>query len=437
MKLDEADRDFTRFLWLSNPEDPNSELDVYRFKVVLFGSVSSPFMLNATLRLHLRINTSEVAKDMSKNLYVDNIVSGGTTEQSVTQYFREARRIMSKANFNLRSWASNSQCLQTVAQEEKVADENKVVSVLGLHWDTAEDKLSFIPKKIDSTANSTVTKRKILQYSSKIFDPLGFLSPITIRAKLLIQELWQKNMDWDENLDEATTNKWNEIADDLQATAKATIQRCYFTHSYSDKDRLPQLHVFADASTKAYGAVVYIQQGNETTFVIAKARVAPLKQLTLPKLELMAALVATRLAKFVVKSFYGHFDGMSIQFWSDSQIVLHWLHSQKKLKQFISNRIKEINQTMPNAKWGYCPTKDNPADLLTRGISYKAFESSFWMEGPTWLKEKSNWPKWNRSEVLHLNVEPNQLQEENKTETTEVIPLTQSTGIHKIINISN
>ena len=192
VKLDEADGDFTRFLWLSNPEDPNNELDVCRFKVVLFGSVSSPFMLNATLRLHLSNNTSEVAKNMSKNLYVDNIVSGGTNEQSVTQYFREARGIMSEANFNLRNWASNSQCLQTVAQEEKVADETKVVSVLGLHWNTAEDKLSFIPKKIDFTANSTVTKRKILQYSSKIFDPLGFLSPITICAKLLIQELWQQ-----------------------------------------------------------------------------------------------------------------------------------------------------------------------------------------------------------------------------------------------------
>ena len=139
---------------------------VCRFKVVLFGSVSSPFMLNATLRLHL--STSEVAKDMSKNLYMDNIVSGGTTEQSMTQYFREARGIMSEANFNLRSWASNSQCWQTVVQEEKVTDKSKVVSVLGLHWNTAEDKLSFIPKKIDSTANSTVTKRKILQYSSKI-----------------------------------------------------------------------------------------------------------------------------------------------------------------------------------------------------------------------------------------------------------------------------
>ena len=159
-----------------------------------------------------------------------------------------------------------------------------------------------------------------------------------------------QNPDTNKTLREASIIINQATGNILQATAKAAIQQCYFTHSYSDKDQLPKLHVFTDASTKAYGAVVYIQQGNETTIVIAKARVAPLKQLTLPKLELMEALVVTRLAKFVVKSFYSHFDGIFIQFWSDSQIVLHWLHSQKKLKQFISNRIKEINQTMPNAK---------------------------------------------------------------------------------------
>ena len=152
-------------------------------------------------------------------------------------------------------------------------------------------------------------------------------------------------------MDQPTTSKCNDVADDLQAAAKTTIRRCYFTHIYNGKGQLPQLYVLADASTKAYGAVVYIQQGSETAFVIAKTRVAPLKQLTLPRLELMAALVATRLAKFVVKSFNEHFDGISIQFWSDSEIVLYWLHSQKKLKQFISNRIREINQTIPNAKW--------------------------------------------------------------------------------------
>ena len=247
---------------------------------------------------------------------------------------------MSKANFNLRSWASNSHYLQTIAHEKKVVDENEVVS---------KDYLSFIPKKIDLTDSSVVTKRKILQNSSKIFDPLGFLSPIIIRAKLLIQdlELWQKNVDWDEPLDQPITNKWNCIADDLQMAVKTTIPRCYFDHNRNDNDHLPQLHVFADASTKAYGAVVYIRQGNHASFVIAKTRVAPIKQLTLPKLELMAALVATRLAKFIITSFNGHYDGMLVYLWSDSQIVLHWLHSQKKLKQFISHRVLEITQAFP------------------------------------------------------------------------------------------
>lgn len=433
VKLDDSDRDFTRFLWVSNPDDPESDLDVYRFRVVLFGSVSSPFMLNATLRLHLSSQNSEVAKDIQQNLYVDNIISGGTTEHSVTQYFKEARAIMSKANFNLRSWASNSQYLQTVAHKEKVVDENEVVNLLGLHWNTTKDYLGFIPKKFDLTSNSIVTKRKILQDSSKIFDPLGFLSPITIRAKLLIQELWQKNMDWDEPLDQPTTNNWNSIANDLQIAAKATIPRCYFDHNNSNNIHFPQLHVFADASTKAYGAVVYIQQGNHTSFVIAKTRVAPLKQLTLPKLELMAALVATRLAKFVITSFNRHYDGMSVHLWSDSQIVLHWLHSQKKLKQFISHRVKEIIQTFPATLWNYCPTGDNPADLLTRGINYEVLTRSFWIQGPSWLTEESKWPKWSHAEILHLQSEP--IHDENQPESTEVTP--QPTGIHNVLMISN
>ena len=119
-------------------------------------------MLNATLCFHLSKNTTEMAKDMCQNLYVDNLVSGRSTEESVTKYFREARAITFEANFNLRSWASNSHCLQVIAQEEGVTDENEVVSVLGLYWNKAEDHLSFIPKKVDTTENFIVTKRKIL-----------------------------------------------------------------------------------------------------------------------------------------------------------------------------------------------------------------------------------------------------------------------------------
>ena len=186
VKLDAGDQDFTRFLWLSNPNDAESDFDIYCFKVVLFGSASSPFMLGATLHLHLSKYNSQIAHDMQQNLYVDNVISGSPTEESAIQYFNEARKIMSDANFNLRSWASNSQHLQAVARDNQVIDENQLVNILGLYWNTAEDRICLIPKHLDSTSSSVVTKRSILQDSSRVYDPLGFLSPVTIRAKLLM-----------------------------------------------------------------------------------------------------------------------------------------------------------------------------------------------------------------------------------------------------------
>ena len=139
VKFGANDQDFTRFLWLSNPEDAESILDTYRFKVVLFGSASSPFMLSATLHLRLSKYDSQTAHDMEQNLYVDNVKSGSPTEASAVQYFTEGRKIMSDANFNLKSWAFNSQQLRTIAQTSGVIDENDIVNVLGLHWNTTED----------------------------------------------------------------------------------------------------------------------------------------------------------------------------------------------------------------------------------------------------------------------------------------------------------
>ena len=188
VKLHNDDQDFTWFLWLSNPQDPESEFEIYRFKVVPFGSASSPFMLNATLHLHLKSQNSDTADKMLKNLYVDNLISGGTTEENVIRYFREATDIMSKANFNLRSWASNSLELQTIVQKENIADASQVVNLLGLHWNTTSDKVSFIPKRIDSTADSAITKRKVLQCSSRIFDQLGVIPSIRRVVRSLLKK---------------------------------------------------------------------------------------------------------------------------------------------------------------------------------------------------------------------------------------------------------
>jgi len=138
----------------------------------------------------------------------------------------------------------------------------------------------------------------VLQISLKTYDPLGLLSPVTIRAKLLIQELWQQRLEWDEPLALELGTKWHGIAEDIQETNKITLPRCYFSESESPTSTT-YLHVFADSSPKAYGAVAYVSHGHQSSLVMAKSRVAPLKELTLPQLELMAALIGTRLANFV------------------------------------------------------------------------------------------------------------------------------------------
>jgi len=130
-----------------------------------------------------------------------------TLSQVAICYFKEARAMMLEANFNLRSWASNSPEFQTVVQEEKIADSNNMVNILGLYWDVSTDRIHFSPRSIDSTSDSDVSKRKVLLQSSRIFDPLCFLSPVTIRAKLLMQELWVKNISWDEPLEDSMKAK--------------------------------------------------------------------------------------------------------------------------------------------------------------------------------------------------------------------------------------
>ena len=230
VRLDEGDRDYTRFLWLSTPSDPDSKLITYRFKTVLFGSTSSPFMLNATLQQHLNSFDTPIARDMKRNLYVDNIILGCNSEDQVVKYYREARTIMGQAKFNLRSWASNSNQLQSLAKSEGTADKDSTVSLLGLLWSTSTDTITFSSKQfLIPTEEHSVTKRIVLQAASRIYDPLGFLSPITIRAKILIQELWQSGVDWDEPIQHHHNEMWIQIAMDLQEATNLTIRRCYFS----------------------------------------------------------------------------------------------------------------------------------------------------------------------------------------------------------------
>ena len=193
VQLDERDRDVTRFLWLSDMNDPDSKLTTYRFKSVLFGATCSPFILHATLTKHLEDNSHVWVSDLlKKDIYVDNIISSFTDEKTVCNYFRDTRDLMSSAGFNLRSWSSNSCRLSSLAKAEDVLDSDKITKILGMRWDAATDTIYLAQKTIPTFAS--MTKRTILQETAKIYDPLGFFSPITIRPRSYFKIFGSRNL---------------------------------------------------------------------------------------------------------------------------------------------------------------------------------------------------------------------------------------------------
>ena len=316
LNLHVEDREYTRFLWLSDPMDPDSPFITYRFTAVPFGTASSPFMLNATISYHLEHFSSPVSLHMKKNMYVDNVISGADTEKSAVNYYHEGRTIMNDAKFNLRSWASNCSALQDVVTQESTAHTGDEINTLGMRWNTSSDILALTNKTTLNTHKKLITKREVLQQSSKIFDPLGIIAPITIRAKIFLQRLWQESIDWDEPLNESLVADWQKIVNDLQEAFMTTnIPRRY--HLNSNSEDVPQLHCFVDSSIKAYRAITYLKRGPEISFVMAKTRVAPIKQLTLPKLELMAALIGSRLLFFIHNAMMDLYPTLEVYLWSD------------------------------------------------------------------------------------------------------------------------
>ena len=176
--------------------------------------------------------------------------------------------------------------------------------------------MSLTPKPLPSS--TLVSKRSILQDSSQIYDPLGWATPVTIRAKLLLQEVWQRKCSWDVPLDQDLCDHWLDIRRDIIALPTLTFPRTYF---YPQSGTPDHIYVFADASIKAYGTVVYLHNGNDISLALSKSRVAPLKTLTLPRLELMAAVTASRVAKFVQTSLSPANKLIAVHLWTDSQIV--------------------------------------------------------------------------------------------------------------------
>ena len=422
----ESDRDLLRFLWLKTPSTPQSEIVHLRFARLVFGLRPSPAILGAVISHHLnkyKETIPELVNKMQESLYVDDLVSGTSTVEEAISFYSEAKGVMSAAGMNLRKWKSNSEkLLDHIKESEKgdslqpskgeVAEEDEsfakattgyitktgddTIKLLGVAWNSSSDEFTFDYTELLKYVESlNFTKRSLLKFTAKLFDPLGFLSPYVIQLKILFQRLCIDHKNWDDPLHGEVQRKWREIISELPFLSRVKVPRCYFESGTNAS--AVQLHGFCDASSNAYAAVIYLRSTYESghvevRIVTSKTRVAPTKTQTIPRLELLGALILSRLAATVV-------DSLPINptpfYWTDSTTVLHWICNHKQWKQYVSNRVNEIRSHSSASSWRHCPGTCNPADLPSRGVNGESLLSSeLWWSGPKFLQlPEEKWPE--------------------------------------------
>ena len=395
-----ADRDFLRFLWWKGG-NTSRQASVYRMTTHLFGAVSSPACATFGLRFMAREfpnHGQDVLNFINEDFYVDDGLKSIWSEKEAVSLVGRTIALCNTRGIRLNKFSSNSKVLLDSLPDSECAikgdllnldlDECITERVLGVLWDIKTDSFRF--KVI--TNRTPLSRREILSVTSSIFDPLGWIAPFTLRARLVLQRICRGVRDWDEDVPQPMLDNWNAWYREASDLSELSIKRCWQDEHYS-KLRIVQLHHFADASEDAYGACSYLRTIDSigrisVVLVMAKARVAPLASITIPRLELMAAVVAARLSIILDKEL--RLDCVSHHFWTDSKIVLGYLRNDsKRFKIFVANRIQEIHDISKTSQWGHVSGLDNPADLASRGM--KAVDlnnSSLWFHGPPFLHQE-------------------------------------------------
>ena len=397
--LHEGDRDLHRFLIRTS----DGQINDFRMKRLTFGVRPSPFLATQVIRdiaeKHLSTHP-EAARGILSDFYVDDYLAGASTIEEAKQLREQLCNLLSLAGMKLRKWrTSNTEFRDTIpsdlieTEDLMLPASDQAPKALGMHWDVSQDHLHVSTPTIDST--SAVTKRTIASISAKVFDVLGLFSPAVIQAKVLLQRLWKLQTSWDEEAPIEIQQLWTKWVKELPAISAHPVSRRY---THNDQPVIAKtLHGFADASNTAYGAVVYLRQLHQDTsvsvsLVISKARVAPLKVVTTPRAELVAAYLLAKLLSYVSNIL----NVTECFAWSDSTIVLSWLKKvPSTLKTFVSHRVAAIQDLIPASKWHHVSTTENPADLLSRGVpASQLHSSSLWWQGPSWLRcTPEKWPK--------------------------------------------
>ena len=394
------DQDVLRFLWW--PEgDLDKNPEKYKMTVHLFGGTWSPscctYALRHTAEDHKEGYSAEAVETMLRNFYVDDCLKSVPTVREANELVKELKKLAADGGFNLTKWTSNSSkvineipdCDRSKKAQERTLEDPTEDRALGVCWRVREDSLGFQAQRMEQP----LTKRGVLSMLSSVYDPLGLASPFVLIARRIVQNLCQEKIGWDDPIPEKERKQWEQWISGLQDMKKISVPRCVQPFPPVQVE----LHHFSDASEVAYGVVSYLRviakDGRiECTLVMAKSRLAPLKRLTLPRLELQAATLAARQNALLRKEL-----GLDLRpptYWTDSTIVLQYIsNTTARYHTFVANRVAEIQNATNIEEWRHVPTHENPADDASRGVSASDLSGSRWLRGPAFLRlPPEQWP---------------------------------------------
>lgn len=403
------ERKFQRIFWRS---DFNSPMKIYELNTITYGTASAAYLATRCL-VQLGIENKDkyplASQALLHDFYVDDLLTGVNSIEEGIKLKRDISEILLSAGMELRKWASNE---PKIIQGQANVN-NKTISIhgdkdpktLGLLWDPSNDKLKY---RVNFSDTRKITKRTILSLIAQIFDPLGLVGPAIIQAKIIMQRLWSLQLDWDETVPQELHHAWTTTYEQLNDINKIIVDR----HVTIKNCKEIEFHGFCDASEVAYGACIYVCSTNEagkrtSHLLCAKSRVAPLKATSIPRLELLGAVLLAQLAHKV--SLAWNLQRKQWFFWSDSMVALAWIKSpSNKWKPFVANRVAEI-QDLTSKNWNHVESAMNPADLISRGVNAQELsESSLWWHGPSWLiREHTHWPTNQRVSLESLPEQKN------------------------------
>ncbi|XP_063968310.1 uncharacterized protein LOC129267694 [Lytechinus pictus] len=398
-RVREDHRDYLRYLWWKNGNIHQDPMEL-RMTVHLFGASSSPGCSNFCLKQIATDHADKFGDDVKdfihRDFYVDDGLKSVPSAKDAVDLASRTRQLCEKGGLHLHKFISNNkEVMESVPEPDRAKGVSKtdllgtdspMEKALGVLWCIESDTLKFRLTLHDKP----LTRRGVLATVMSIYDPLGLLAPVILRGKQILQELCKKAVDWDDELPDDQRSKWEKWRADLLNLDLISIQRCYKPAGFGDVKKM-QLHHFSDASTTGYGECTYLRLTNDEgkvhcTLLMGKARVVPLKPITVPRLELTAAVISVKISAFLQRELVP--PNTEEFYWTDSNVVMGYINNDtKRFHVFVANRIHQIRQHSTPSQWKHVGTHDNPADLASRGATVNQLLSSSWFNGPEFLWE--------------------------------------------------